>query len=132
MECSSALAAELEALVWASEIVAGEGWSDLVWSSDAANLIREVTSNADPENWSTRPGVLQIKDTSSRHNCNFFWNSRSSNRAADLVAKFTLGKNFCFYFDSSSVEPLMSLMSFSWTFQREWFCNHCLRLFVVI
>lgn len=107
-----ALAAELEAFVWASDIATSEGWRDVVWSSDVANLIKEITSNSNPEIWSTRPGVLGIKDRSSRHNWKFFWNSKSSNRAANMVAKISFGKNYCFSFDSSSVEALPSDLSY--------------------
>lgn len=105
-DCSLVHEAELETLVWASDIFVKEVWCDVVWSSDAANLIKDINSNADPMLWSTRLVVLQIND-SSRANWIFNWNRRTSNGVADRVAKFTLGNNCCLYFDSSFVETIL-------------------------
>lgn len=46
-----AKAAELQAIVWASEIAVGRGWKNAVWSSDAAEVIKEISANQDPCGW---------------------------------------------------------------------------------
>lgn len=95
---SSAQAAELEAIVWAYDTVAGEWWWNVVWSSDTANLIKEINSDEDPVQRSTWLGVLQIKNKCSRANWIFNWNIRTSNGVADVVATFTLSNNVCLFF----------------------------------
>lgn len=106
MECTSVLAAEMEAMVWGDSIATSEGWRDVIWSSDSTTLMREINSSAGPDNWDIRRGVLQIKDKCSCFNWKFCWNSRSSIGAADSVAKIFLGRNLCFAFDSFSVKDI--------------------------
>lgn len=97
--------------MWASEIIASEGWVDVVWSSDATNIIKEINLSTDLVLWSTRLGVLHIKDRCLKFNWIFNWNCIASNRAADRVAKLFLVNNCCSYFDFSSVEAFPSEFS---------------------
>lgn len=50
MECTSVLAAEMEAMVWGASIATSEGWRDVIWSSDSTTLMREINSSAGPDN----------------------------------------------------------------------------------
>lgn len=101
VEFCSAQAAEVEALAWTSDIVAKEGWINMEFSSDAANVIKEVNSTFDLEQWDTILEVLHIKVKCSNFNWTFVWNRRFANQVADGVAKDSLARNCCFYFDSS-------------------------------
>lgn len=63
------------------------GASNIIWSSDAAVVIRDINSMADPTGWDSRFPLLLIKERSRTSNWKFCWNRCSSNRAADFIAK---------------------------------------------
>lgn len=42
IECKNAMCAELAALNWATRISDSRGWSNIIWSSDAKGLVKEI------------------------------------------------------------------------------------------
>lgn len=56
----SAREAEIKALEWDFEIAEAKGWNQMVWSSDALNVVEEVNSNQDSGGWYTRYAILRI------------------------------------------------------------------------
>lgn len=83
-----------------------KGWSNVVWSSDAEGLIRDINAELEPETWDTRFGVLQIRERRSRFNWSFDWNPRSANLAAGRVVKFSFIRNSSLLFNVSNVDFL--------------------------
>lgn len=70
--------AETCALEWASEVAADNNWDNVIWSSDALAMVKEVSDVQEPGSWSS-----------------------SSNKQADAAAKksFELGNDLFFNFE---------------------------------
>lgn len=60
--------------------------------------VREVVSKAEPEGWSTRLMVLEIKKRFSNPNLIIQWNRRTANQLAHAVVKGTFARNIPVYF----------------------------------
>ncbi|KAF3454661.1 hypothetical protein FNV43_RR05109 [Rhamnella rubrinervis] len=86
------------ALVWALEIAKVKAWTQVCWSSDALNVVKEVEANSEPCCWDTRYLLLLCKSLLKEMNWNLTRNAGSSNTVADAAAKFTLSSNNCILF----------------------------------
>ena len=82
--------AELKALEWASGKANKLGWTNVLWCSDAINLINDVISVLEPIGWKSRDDLIAIKHRSKDRCWRFSWTSRETNMLADLVAKHSL------------------------------------------
>lgn len=70
---------------------------DMEWSSDAQEVVKDITSNMDPYSWETRYELLLIKRRIKNfHNWKVHWNRRETNRAADDLVKFAFENNVTF------------------------------------
>lgn len=72
VECDSARLAELFAINWASELAEEQKRFNICWSSDAAEIIKEINSLDDPAGWDSRFPLLCIKERSRSFNWKFF------------------------------------------------------------
>ena len=82
--------AELKALEWASGKASELGWTNVLWCSDAINLINDVVSVLEPIGWKSRDDLIAIKHRSKDRCWRFSWTPRETNMLADLVAKHSL------------------------------------------
>ena len=53
--------AELKALTWAVNHACEFGWTNVIWCSDAKNVIKEVGADTEPIGWKSRDDLLLIK-----------------------------------------------------------------------
>ena len=104
----SPMEAELKALSWALESVVSMSWRNLIWSSDAQFMVKEINSNSDPCEWNTRYMVLSCRELLSSNGWILGWNARDSNQLADIAAKFSLSSISSFSF-SGEVDLCSSL-----------------------
>lgn len=103
--------AELAALAWAAEYVGRKELSNVYWSLDAADVVKEILSKDDPRGWSSRYTLLHDRNLFARFDWLINWNARPSNALADALAKLSL-KNKCsflFYAFTSLPTELMSI-----------------------
>lgn len=68
LSCESAFIAELYTLKWALELAELHGWINLLWSSYATNLVKEILSEEESEGWSSRDAILPIRSKISCYN----------------------------------------------------------------
>ena len=95
--------AEMKALVWALEIAVSKNWSNLVWSLDAQVVVKEINSNIDPCDWSTRYLILQCRELLCSNGWWLEWNERETNQLADKVAKLTLNSRNVLFFSADDI-----------------------------
>nr|XP_048325739.1 uncharacterized protein LOC125421294 [Ziziphus jujuba var. spinosa] len=95
--CSSPLEAEVKALSWAAETAERNNWQDLCWSSDCREAVNTILSVDNPLVWETRHDIIFLRSLFKKENWCLSWNSRNSNRVADLMAKKALPINSQFY-----------------------------------
>lgn len=93
----SAEAAELQAICFAADYVSSLKGNNILWSSDAQFLVKEIISSSEPRGWDTRYLVLQCKWWFTERGWKLEWHPRCTNKVADLLAKETL-KARCPYF----------------------------------
>ncbi|KAF3437451.1 hypothetical protein FNV43_RR20204 [Rhamnella rubrinervis] len=78
------------ALVWALKISEGKHWSNIIWSADSQEMVKEINAMEDPSQWDTRYLMISCRRTLSSRHWKLNWNARSSNSLADSIAKWTL------------------------------------------
>ncbi|KAF3436727.1 hypothetical protein FNV43_RR19474 [Rhamnella rubrinervis] len=107
------------ALVWALKISEGKHWSNIIWSADSQEMVKEINAMEDPSQWDTRYLMISCRRMLSLRHWKLNWNARSSNSLADSIAKWTLRSSIPFLFSSgisvsqepSSVLELISLIA---------------------
>lgn len=62
MAASLVAEAELFALNWVVLEAVSRGWRNLIFSSDAFNLTKEINAKTDPQGWFIRSYVLNIRN----------------------------------------------------------------------
>ncbi|KAF3451198.1 hypothetical protein FNV43_RR07291 [Rhamnella rubrinervis] len=68
---------------------------NILWICDTLEVVREVNSSAEPSAWDS---IYVVKDIKQRFSSSMWildWNSRTSNRIADLITKFSLSSDIC-------------------------------------
>ena len=60
--CSSTYAAELMAIDWACDFADHFAWRNLIWSSDALTVVKDINSTEEPRGWDTRYLILKCKN----------------------------------------------------------------------
>ncbi|KAF3443322.1 hypothetical protein FNV43_RR13004 [Rhamnella rubrinervis] len=96
----SPLEAEFMALAWALKISEGKHWSNIIWSADSQEMVKEINVVEDPSQWETRYVALSCRRMLNSKHWKLNWNARSSNSLADSIAKLTLRCNNPFLFSS--------------------------------
>lgn len=88
--CETPFEAEVKAIRWVAELLDEKGWCNLEWTSDAATVVKEITSSTDPCRWSTKFDMMRIKSLFEENGWKIEWQSRQSNSLANAIAKWTL------------------------------------------
>lgn len=88
------------------ELAELHGQSNVIWSSAASNLVKDISFENEPEGWSSRNAILYIQTMLSCCNWKLQWNAKSSNTLVDMVAKESLSNNSFLFFDSLNLVSL--------------------------
>lgn len=98
-EASSAQEAELQALLWSFKLASQLRWPRPLWFSDAHSVVNEINETGGA--WRVvyaRYLLLECRSLVSVNNWSLQWCSRSTNRLADTVSKFSLHHSLCLDF----------------------------------
>lgn len=103
---SSAYEAEMKYLDWAVNAAAKKPWRNLIFSSDALEVVNEVKSSREPLGWFSRDSIMCIRDIIFSKGWELCWETRNSNRFADFIAKQTLANNCNVLYSSLNLKCL--------------------------
>ncbi|KAF3456989.1 hypothetical protein FNV43_RR01646 [Rhamnella rubrinervis] len=109
IKASSSYEAKLKALEWGFGLANDYNWSKVCWSSDALVVVNKIfiialvvvnkiLSLKDPVSGDDRHITLFCRSLLRKKDWLLSWNARSSNKAANLLAKESLKSNVCFLF----------------------------------
>lgn len=90
--------AEFKVLEWASGLIEEKGWGNIMWSSDALMVVKEINAKNSPNDWSASNDLLVIRCRFETNKWRMSWNARTSNILADLIAKNTASSNIPLFF----------------------------------
>lgn len=112
VKCHTAHHAEMSAIMWALEFAAHMDWNNIVWSSDAFEAVRNVTSPSTPKGWHCRYDSFRIESSFACFYWKISWNPQSSIFLANTFAKDPQAKNFSFSFDSANCSCLPPFIAY--------------------
>lgn len=79
-----------------SELAASRNWGQVLWCSDSSQAIQLIISIEPPLCWEAKYEVLCVREIFALYNRGIIWRARSTNRAADVLAKFSIFSDFSF------------------------------------
>ncbi|XP_060675820.1 uncharacterized protein LOC132805075 [Ziziphus jujuba] len=122
---NSHLEVELKAIVWAANLAANWNQNKICWSSHSSLVVKGIYDLEDHVVWTTRNDFILLRSCFANFNWYISCTSRSSNKAADFLAKKALHDNLLFEcygcFDSLPRE-LLGVASLYKSFFMEAFC----------
>lgn len=103
--------AELKAIMWASKLLLNFTCAGLMWSSSAQSVVNDINGAQEPVGWFTRHLIPEWRSLFKQNQWSITWNARSTNRAADAVAKLSLATGTVFMFNASSLHVFPSFFT---------------------